>query len=124
MIFGRYINKYYLKYLGLIITGIITLVVVDYVQLEIPVIYRMVLTAMNSGYIDEAHTVPFTADVFMTHICLPMLIIIAVMLIGRCVWRICFFGAGAKTEEGLRREMFDHAKNLSQDFTRKTKSAL
>ena len=116
MIFGRYINKFYLKYLGLILTGILTLVVVDYVQLEIPAIYRVVLTAMNSGYVDEAHTVPFTADIFMQKICLPMLIIIAVMLLGRFLWRICFFGAGARIEESLRRMMFDNARTLSQDF--------
>ena len=43
MIFGKHINKYYQKYLLFIILGIITLLLVDYAQLEIPRICGLVL---------------------------------------------------------------------------------
>ena len=33
MLFGKYLNKYYIKYLGLYIIGVIGLVIVDYFQL-------------------------------------------------------------------------------------------
>ena len=121
MLFGRHVNRYYLKYIYLFIAGIITLLVVDYVQLEIPVIYRKVLTAINSGFIDEAHSVAFTADVFTKEVFLPLIVIIAIMLVGRFLWRLCFFGAGEGTIDGLRREMFDNARTLSQRFYSKNK---
>ena len=97
------------------------LAVIDYVQLIVPKIYRMVLFAINTGYIDEAKTTAFTLDVLLNDICLPMLLIILVMILGRFLWRVCFFGAGIKTEEHLRREMFDHARKLPQEFYSKSK---
>ena len=41
MIFGKHFNRYYLKYAGWLILGLATLVMVDYLQLEIPKLYRM-----------------------------------------------------------------------------------
>ena len=43
MIFGRHINRYYLKYLHLILGGVIALVLVDFFQLEIPKLYQRVI---------------------------------------------------------------------------------
>ena len=51
MIFGKHINKYYVKYLGWLIIGLITLVVVDWFQLVIPNIYQMVINGMNDGFV-------------------------------------------------------------------------
>ena len=39
--------------------GLLSLVLVDYMQLEIPKIYKTLLLGINSGYIDEAKTVAF-----------------------------------------------------------------
>ena len=49
MIFGKHINKYYLKYGWMLLIGIIALVGVDYVQLEIPEFYKMVVNGFKSG---------------------------------------------------------------------------
>ena len=121
MIFGKRVNKYYLRFAPLYIIGIIVLIALDYAQLIIPKIYRMVLFAINSGFIDEAKTTPFTLDILLNDVCLPMLIIVLVMVAGRFLWRVCFFGAGIKTEENLRRELFDHARLLSQEYYSKEK---
>ena len=43
MLFGRHINKYYIKYSPLLLLGIFSLVLVDYMQLVIPELYRMVI---------------------------------------------------------------------------------
>ena len=43
MIFGKHINRYYLKYAYLLLIGLAALVMVDYMQLEIPELYRMVI---------------------------------------------------------------------------------
>ncbi len=116
MIFGKRINKYYLKYAPLFILGIAVLAVIDFAQLQIPKIYRILLTALNTGYADADKTVKFSMDVLLNDICAPMLLIVFALLLGRFLWRVCFFGASVNTEEGLRREMFDHAKDLSQNF--------
>ena len=51
MIFGKHINRYYLKYLPMLLVGIVTLVMVDVLQLEIPELYQMVINGMNRGYV-------------------------------------------------------------------------
>ena len=52
MIFGKHINRYYLRFAGLLILGLISLVAVDYLQLEIPKLYRMVINGINQGYVN------------------------------------------------------------------------
>ena len=42
--------------------------------------------------------------------------IILAMVFGRFLWRICFFGAAVKTTTDLRSRMFDHCKDLSQQY--------
>ena len=51
MIFGKHINRYYFKYAGWLILGLIALVTVDALQLEIPALYAMVVNGMNNGYV-------------------------------------------------------------------------
>ena len=53
MIFGKHINRYYLKYAFWLIAGLAALVLVDFLQLEIPKLYRMVIDGMAYGYIIE-----------------------------------------------------------------------
>ncbi|MBR5449216.1 MAG: ABC transporter ATP-binding protein, partial [Clostridia bacterium] len=52
----------------------------------------------------------------MKQICEPMLVIIIAMMVGRFVWRICFFGSAIKVSTDLRRRMFDRCKDLSQQY--------
>ncbi len=116
MIFGKRINKYYLRYAHLFLLGLISLVLVDYANLQIPKIYRILLTGINSGYADDARKVVFTTEVLLNDICLPVLVILAVMAVGRFLWRVCFFGASVGTEAKLRQEMFEHVGKLSQEY--------
>ncbi len=117
MIFGKHINKYYLKYGPMLILGLIALVAVDYLQLEIPKIYGMVVNGMNDGFvlIDGAR-IPFDLDLVLDRICMPMVGIILALAAGRFAWRICFFGAAIRVEKDLRDKMFDHAKDLSREY--------
>ena len=48
MIFGKYINKFYLKYFLLILVGLLALIAVDYAQTLIPEMYRMVVDGIDS----------------------------------------------------------------------------
>ena len=117
MIFGKHINRYYLKYAGWLILGLVTLGMVDYLQLEIPKLYRLLINGMNTGMADVGGTmIPFNMDVVLDHICMPMVKVIIAMVFGRFMWRICFFGSAMRLEEDLRNRMFDHAKELSREY--------
>ena len=117
MVFGKYINKYYLKYSPILLLGVIALLAVDYFQLEIPELYRIVVNGMNTGYvmIDGVQR-QFDMNLLLDEVCLPLIVIILVMVVGRFAWRICFFGSGIKVETALRRRMFDHCKDLPQQY--------
>ncbi len=117
MIFGKHINKYYLKYLGWIILGVATLGMVDYLQLLIPNIYASVINGINQGYvIVDGAQIPFDMDFLLDRVCLPMVKIILTIVAGRFLWRICFFGSAIKVETDIRNQMFSHAKDLSQQY--------
>ena len=117
MIFGRHINRYYLKYAWILIIGIAALVFVDYFQLMIPELYRMVINGMNTGFVEVGgELVPFDTEFLLDKICLPLIIIILVMVVGRFLWRICFFGSGIKVETDIRNRMFDKSRFLSQEY--------
>ncbi len=117
MIFGKHINRYYLRYAPILLLGLAALVMVDYFQLEIPVFYRLVINGINDGMVEiDGQIVPFTMDVLLDHVCLPMIIVILVMVVGRFVWRICFFGSAIRMETDIRERMFDHCKDLSREY--------
>ena len=117
MIFGKHINRYYLKYSGMLIAGVIALVLVDYFQLLIPEFYRMVINGMNTGFVEtDGVRYAFDMDFLLDKICLPMILTILVMVVGRFFWRVCFFGSAIKVETDLRSRMFDHCKDLSQQY--------
>ena len=117
MIFGKHINRYYLKYAGWLIAGLAALVMVDFLQLEIPKLYRMVINGMNTGYAMLGGVqVPFDMDFVLDEICMKMVKIVLTIVFGRFVWRYCFFGSAVRLEEDLRNRMFDHAKGLSREY--------
>ena len=117
MIFGKHINRYYLKFGPVLLLGLIALVAVDYLQLEIPKLYGAVINGINTGFVTEnGVSVPFDMAYVLDGICMPMVKIILVMVVGRFLWRICFFGSAMKLEEDLRNRMFDHAKDLSREY--------
>ena len=117
MIFGKHINKYYLKYAHMLILGLIALIGVDYLQLIIPNLYQMVINGMNQGFVmvDGVKTA-FTMDFLLDQICMPMVVVILCMVIGRFLWRVTLFGAAIKVEADLRNRMFDHCKDLSREY--------
>ena len=122
MIFGKYINKYYYKYLYILLLVLLSLAAVDYAQLLIPELYKYIINGIGNGFNTiNGVDVPFNFDFVLDKICLPMIIVILVIVTGRFLWRICFFGAGAKVEEDLRLRMFDRCKNLSASYYQKNK---
>ena len=117
MIFGKHINRYYLKYGYMLLLGLAALIVVDYLQLEVPELYQMVINGINRGYVTvDGVQAAFDMDFLLDTICMPMVGIILAMVFGRFAWRVCFFGSAIKVENDLRNRMFDNAKNLSREY--------
>ena len=117
MIFGKHINKYYLRYSWALLLGIAALFFIDYMELIIPSLYRMVINGLNDGYnVIDGVQVPFDMKFVLDKICMPMLFIVLTMVVGRFIWRLCFIGTSLKVEHGLRRSMFDRCKDLSQQY--------
>ena len=117
MIFGKYINRYYLKNAPALLLGLLALLTVDYIQLLIPRLYRLVINGVNLGQVVvDGQTLAFTKEVLFRHICGPMIGIIVLMVIGRFLWRICFFGSAVRVAADLRERMFDHSRRLSQQY--------
>ena len=117
MIFGKYINRYYLKNAPVLLLGLAALLTVDYIQLLIPRLYRLVINGVNLGQVVvDGQTVAFGKEVLFQHICLPMNYIIILMVLGRFLWRVCFFGSAVRVTADLRERMFDHSRQLSQQY--------
>ena len=122
MLFGKHINKFYIKYGLWLLLGVATLFAVDYFQLLIPECYRMVINGVKNGVVDVGGvTETFDLDFLFRRICVPMFVVIVVMVFGRFLWRMCFFGSGSKVERDLRRKMFDKAKDLSVSYYQREK---
>ena len=117
MIFGKHINRYYLKYAPHLLLGLLALWTVDYLQLVIPEIYQMVINGMNQGYVMvDGVEYAFDMAFLLDRICKPMLIVAVAIVFGRFLWRVSIFGAAVKVETDLRDKMFNHAKNLSREY--------
>lgn len=117
MLFGRHINKYYLKYAPLLLLGMLALVLVDYMQLVVPELYRTVINGINEGVvIKDGIEYVFDMTFLLDEICRPLIFVILAMIIGRFLWRVCFFGCGIRIETELRNRMFDRCRELGQDY--------
>ncbi len=122
MLFGKHINKYYFKYILWLLLGVVALIAVDYFQLLIPEFYRMVINGVNDGSVlYDGELVRFDMDFVWLRICVPMFITVVVMVCGRFLWRICFWGSSNKVERELRKEMFSHCKELSLQYYQRNK---
>jgi len=107
VIFGKTINKYYVRYLHLFILGIIALVIVDYVQLEIPGLTASIIDGVQMNTIDES-------GIFQ--VVMTIAIYAIIIIVGRFLWRVFIFGASRRVDYGIRNEMFSHSAKLSQRF--------
>ena len=122
MVFGKHINRYYLKNAPMLLLGLLSLVAVDYLQLIIPNLYQLVVNGMIDGTVEYRDAiVNFNMDFLLDKICMPMVIVIICLMLGRFLWRICFFGTAIRVEEDLRNRMFDRSRKLSQTYYQRNK---
>ena len=85
MIFGRHINRYYLRYGHWLLLGLASLIAVDYLQLIIPNLYQMVINGLNQGWVlVDGVRQPFDMSFLLDRICMPMVL----ALISLSYWRL------------------------------------
>ena len=117
MIFGKHINRYYLRYSPLLLIGLLALGTVDYLQLVIPELYRMVINGMNQGVVSvNGVECAFDMAFLLDKICMPMVAVVVSIVFCRFLWRVTIFGAAIRVETNLRDRMFSHAKQLSREY--------
>ena len=107
MLFGKHVNKFYIRYGLFFLLGIAALVVVDYFQLEIPNVIGNIIDGLDQENL--------TTDDLKRFI-LQLLGIAGIMFAGRFVWRLCIFGNGIKIECDLRNDLFNAMERQSQKF--------
>ena len=120
MLFGKYINKYYLKYAILFIIGIAALIAVDVIQTFIPEYLGEVVKIITEN--SDANNVLGDADrnrIFMLG--LYVLLVAGGMFLGRFIWRITLFNASFRIESEMRHEMFLKAEALPRQYYHETK---
>lgn len=115
MIFLKHFRHYYIKYGWAFLLGILILVGIDYFQLEIPRMLRIIVDG-----VDPEKPV-FTNVVEIMPIINYVVMIVIGLSLGRFLWRYLLFGTGRKIETDIRQEMFEHATRLGQNFYSKEK---
>jgi ATP-binding cassette subfamily B protein len=109
----RCLKKYFKKYKLQYLIGLISLTVVDILQLQIPIITRDITDGIESG--------SYGMSDLMDKVFLVAVIGILTALI-RFVWRYFIFGTSRKIEYGLRNDFFNHLEKLSLRFYNENKT--
>ena len=116
MIFNKHFRKYYLIFAPLLISGLLVLIIVDYVQLEIPANIGRIITQYEFIY-----QVPSISNHAILDELKWILIWMSIATVGRFLWRYLIFGTDRAVERKIRNQMFLHATKLSSEFYSKEK---
>jgi ATP-binding cassette subfamily B protein len=116
MLFGKHINKYYLKYFWYFFFGIAFLILVDYVQLLVPETIGNLSTAIEDGEIKSIK------DPLLLRSLFTIFGVACCMFVGRFAWRRCILGESVRIQADLRQEMFSKTEILSQRFYKENKT--
>jgi len=114
MLFGKYLNKYYLKNIVYFLIGVVALVMVDYVQLYLPEFLGDLVDLFDGNSISGHEN-----EIF--ELIKNTLIVAGLLFIGRSTWRLTIFRAENNIEESIRNDMFAKAERLSQRYYHENK---
>lgn len=110
MIFGKHINKYYIKYGIPLFIGIFVLLIVDWYNLAIPRLFGEFVDNLEG-----ALTNPFTNETLWTFI-LEVSKVVLIITVGRFFWRIFIMGTSRQIQYKMREHLFNHALTLDQPY--------
>ena len=116
MLFGKHVNKYYLKYFWYFFFGILALIVVDYVQLLVPEEIGNIVDNVQDGAITSVFDWKLMKSI------LTIFLVAVCMFVGRFVWRRCILSEAVKIQADIRQEMFLKTEILSQRYYKQNKT--
>jgi len=103
---------YFATYRKRYILGLLCLIAVDAAQIAIPQFLRVAVDMISSGDFELRNIVVIS---------LWMLLIMAMVSVGRFCWRYFIHGSSRRIETELRETFFEHLSKLSWDFYQKNK---
>ena len=107
------LKKYFIQNRWFLSIGLLSLLIVDLLQLLIPLVIKKAIDALT-----------FKTATSLILIRYGMLIIVIAFLIAllRYIWRYLLFGHSRRVEERLRNRLYRHLESLSFSFYQKTKT--
>ena len=112
MIFGKHVNRFYIKYFLNFLLGVIFLVVVDVIQLQVPEIIASLSKQNDAGTL--------TIQI-INNGALQIFYVALFMFIGRFAWRICILNGAFSIAKDLREDVFNKCLKLSQRYYQENK---
>ncbi|MBT8367186.1 MAG: ABC transporter ATP-binding protein/permease [Deltaproteobacteria bacterium] len=101
------IKPFFVVHRAKILTGLLSLIIVDVLQLIIPRIIKWTVDDLTAFEIDVWRLLSYA---------LYMVGIALFIGIFRYIWRRCLMGTSRRIEEGLRNTLFNHLQNLSASY--------
>lgn len=111
--FPRMILKYINKHKWAYFCGIVTLFVVDFVNLYIPEFTGNIIDGLTIGNMDFKGALHYVFLIFLVGL---------VLMAGRFFWRYFIFGSCRKIELEIREDMFSHLTGLSMNYYNQNKT--
>jgi ATP-binding cassette subfamily B protein len=101
------IKPYFVENRAKILAGLLSLIIVDVLQLIIPRIIKWTVDDLTAFEIDTWQLLSYA-----------LYLVGLALLIGffRYIWRRCLLGSSRRIEEGLRNTLFNHLQNLSASY--------
>lgn len=101
------IKPYFSEKKLVLILGLISLIIVDVLQLLIPRVIKLVVDDITAMDVSQISLLIYA--LYITGI-------VIFMGIFRYIWRSCLIGTSRRVEEGLRNELFGHLQGLSASY--------
>jgi len=107
------IKPYFAEHRFKILVGLLSLIVVDVLQLVIPRIIKWAVDDLTAMKVEALGLGMYAGAVA----------VIAVLIgVFRYVWRLCLLGTSRRVEEGLRNRLFSHLQTLSSAYFDRTRT--
>jgi ATP-binding cassette subfamily B multidrug efflux pump len=105
------IKPYFVENRFKIVIGLISLIIVDVLQLIIPRIIKWAVDGLTQLQIDLGRLLVYAIDMALIAVAIGAF---------RYVWRWCLLGTSRRVEEGLRNRLFTHIQALSASYFDRT----
>ncbi len=109
----RPLKQYFIQNRWPLALGLVSLLVVDFLQLLIPLIIKRAIDLLTTDPAN-GHSLFQLGGI--------ILVIALVIVFLRYVWRLLIFGHSRRVEQGLRNRLYEHLQTLSPSFYHRTKT--